>query len=61
MVIDYKGDPIEVAFNPKYFIETLNVMEEDKIELNIVNDEKPCLIEGLKEKEYLSVIMPMKL
>ena len=61
MVIEYKGDPIEVAFNPKYFIETLNVMEEDEVALNIVNDEKPCLIEGMKEKQYLSVIMPMRL
>jgi DNA polymerase III subunit beta len=61
MVIDYKGDVIEVAFNPRYFIETLNVMEDEKIELNIVNDEKPCLIEEMKEKQYLSVIMPMRL
>ena len=61
MVIDYKGDPIEVAFNARYFIETLSVMEDEIVSLNIVNDEKPCLVEGLKEKQYLSVIMPMRL
>jgi DNA polymerase III sliding clamp (beta) subunit (PCNA family) len=26
-----------------------------------VNEEKPCLIEGEKDKSYLSVIMPMRL
>lgn len=61
MGIEYNGDPIEVAFNPRFFIETLNVMEDEQIALNIVNDEKPCLIEGMKEKQYLSVIMPMRL
>jgi len=61
MAVEYKGDPIEVAFNPRFFIETLNVMEDDKVTLNIVNEEKPCLIEGVEDKQYLSVIMPMRL
>lgn len=61
MVIGFKGDPIEVAFNSRYFIETLNVMDEEKIHLNIVNEEKPCLIEGETDKNFLSVIMPMKI
>jgi len=61
MVVEYRGAPIEVAFNPRFFIETLTVMEDEKVALNIVNEEKPCLIEGLEDKQYLSVIMPMRL
>ncbi len=61
MVIEFQGDPIEVAFNPRFFIETLNVMTDENINMSIVNEEKPCLIEGMEDKQYLSVIMPMKL
>ena len=61
MAVEYSGDTITVMFNPKYFIETLNVMEDDKIILNIVDEEKPCLIDGEKDKTYLSVIMPMRI
>ncbi len=61
MGIEYKGDSITVMFNPKYFIETLNVIEDDKVILNIVDEEKPCLIDGEKDKTYLSVIMPMRI
>ena len=61
MAIEYKADPIQVMFNPKYFIETLSVIEEDKVILNITDEEKPCLIEGEKDKTYLSVIMPMRI
>ena len=61
MVIGFKGDPIEVSFNARYFIESLNVMDDEKIYLNIVNEEKPCLIEGETDKNYLSVIMPMRI
>ena len=48
-------------FNPKFFIETLNVIDDDKVVLNIVDEEKPCLIEGGNDKTYLSVIMPMRI
>ena len=61
MAIDFKGEPIEVAFNPKYFIEALNAIEESKVVLNIINEEKPCLVEGEKDNRYLSAVMPMRI
>jgi DNA polymerase-3 subunit beta len=61
MEIEYGGESITVMFNPKFFIETLNVIDEDKIILNIIDEEKPCLIESEKDKTYLSVIMPMRI
>lgn len=59
--INYKGEPIEVAFNPRYFIEILNAIDDDKININIINEEKPCLIEGEEDKSFLSVVMPMRI
>ncbi|MBW2568538.1 MAG: DNA polymerase III subunit beta [Deltaproteobacteria bacterium] len=59
--INFTGESIEVAFNLKYFIETLNVIDEDKIILYIINKEKPCFIEGEKDKTYLSIIMSMRI
>ena len=61
MDIEYSGDAITVMFNPKFFIETLNVIDDDNVIVNIVDEEKPCLIEGQKDKTYLSVIMPMRI
>jgi DNA polymerase-3 subunit beta len=61
MEVEYGGEAITVMFNPKFFIETLNVIDEEKIILNIVDEEKPCLIESEKDQTYLSVIMPMRI
>lgn len=61
MFIAYPDDPIEVAFNPRFFIEALSVIEEEQIVLNIIDHENPCLLEGEKDKSYLCVIMPMKI
>ena len=61
MPVDYSGDDISIMFNPKFFIETLNVIDEDMVTLNIVSDEKPCLLSGETDNSYLSVIMPMRI
>jgi len=60
ITIEYNGDPIDVAFNPRYFIDNLNVIDDENVIINIINDEKPCLIEGEKDKNFISVVMPMK-
>ena len=61
MELAYKGDPMEVMYNPKFFIDTLGVIDEDKVVLNIVDDQRPCKLEGENDKSYLSVIMPMRI
>ena len=60
MAIDYNKESIEIVFNTKYFIDTMNVIEDEIIILNIIDKEKPCFIEGEKDKNFLSIIMPMR-
>jgi DNA polymerase-3 subunit beta len=59
--IEFDREAIEVAFNPKYFIEALNFIETDSVMLNIKNNESPCIVRGEKETNYLNIIMPMKI
>ena len=61
MPIEFKGKKINVMFNPRFFIDTLNVINDEKVVLNIVSEDRPCLIEGDTDRTYLSVIMPMRI
>lgn len=61
MEIEFSGETIEAAFNPRYFIEILNAIDEDSVIVYITDPKKPCLIEGENEKNFLSVIMPMRI
>jgi DNA polymerase-3 subunit beta len=61
LAVDFSGEPIQAAFNPRFFIDTLNMIEEDSLVLSIVDEEKPCIVEGSDDKSYVSVIMPMRL
>jgi DNA polymerase-3 subunit beta len=58
---EFGGDPIRVAFNPKFFIDSLGSIEEDQVVMNILSEERPCLLSGDGNKDFLSVIMPMRI
>jgi len=58
--IKYNGEPIEMGFNPKYFIDSLQTMESDIIFLNIKDQTSPCLITGEQDEGFLGLIMPMR-
>lgn len=59
--INYTGEPMSLGFNCRYFIDTLQVMEGEKVEAFISSDESPCLIESPDDEGFISIIMPMKL
>ena len=59
--IKYSGKNIEVAFNPKFFLDTLSVVVDDRVVLNIVDSSHPCIIEGDTDKTFVSIIMPMRI
>jgi DNA polymerase-3 subunit beta len=59
--IQYKGEQIEVGFNPKYFIDALQPMESDMVNLDIKDQASPCLITGDQDEGFLGLIMPMRL
>jgi DNA polymerase-3 subunit beta len=58
--IKYNGEPIEIGFNPKYFIDVLQTMDSDVIFLDIKDQTSPCLITGEQDEGFLGLIMPMR-
>ena len=58
--LSYKGQPLEVAVNPRYFTETLNSMESEEVVVRFKDEVNPCTMEGKGDPGFLSVIMPMR-
>ena len=59
--VSYEGEALSMAFNCKYFIETLQVMEGETITADIDSNEAPCFISSDNDMGFVSIIMPMKL
>ena len=61
ITIEYDREPLEIAFNPRYFIEALNFIESDHVLLNVIDGEHPCIVRGENMETYLNIVMPMKI
>jgi DNA polymerase-3 subunit beta len=59
--IEYAGEVMNLGFNGKYFMEALQVMRSDNVRAYINSEESPCLLKGMDDSGYISVIMPMKI
>jgi DNA polymerase III subunit beta len=59
--VDYEGDKIESAFNPKYFMDAVKIIENENLVLYIKDKESPFLVKGLDNDKLVCIIMAMKI
>lgn len=54
-----EGDPVEIAFNVKYLVDVLNVIDSPHVALETSGPSSPGVIRPTGQKDFLSVVMPM--
>ena len=59
--IEFDSDPLTIAYNPKFFIDILNVIESKNVQLYLIDEERPCLVYTSEDDSFLSAIMPMRI
>lgn len=59
--VQYKGPTFQVGFNALYFLECLNVLEDEQVVLQLKDEVSPCLIQSEKDSGFTHVIMPMRI
>jgi DNA polymerase-3 subunit beta len=52
------GKDIEIAFRPKFFLDVLKVLDEEKIDLYMINAKSPCTIRD-EGNNYIYFILPV--
>lgn len=56
-----EGKDLEIGFNPRYFIETLKVIEDPEIYIDFTSNIAPAVINPIQANEYLYIVLPVKL
>lgn len=59
--INYTGKEMEIGFNAKYLIETLAVLRDGEIKIELNNELNPVVIKSCDKQDYLGIVMPLKL
>lgn len=56
--IEKEGKDIQIAFNPKFFIDALRVIDEETINVYMVSQKAPCFIKD-DEENFIYLILPV--
>jgi DNA polymerase III subunit beta len=59
--IEYSGANLEIAFNPGFLIDILKNTDDDTVIFELTNSLNPALLSPSNDKNYLCVVMPMRL
>ena len=55
------GDALNISFNPKYILNVLKNVEDDKVYLECNSPINPCVIRPVDSEDYFYLIVPMRI
>ncbi len=61
MDVQINGDDIDIAFNPKFCMNILKCMEEEKIYLDFTTSISPCVVKPAQGEGYYYLIVPVRI
>jgi DNA polymerase III subunit beta len=59
--VDYNDERLELGFNSKYFMDVLQAMDSEIIEIGFIDNSSPCLFHGKEDIGFLGLVMPMRI
>jgi DNA polymerase-3 subunit beta len=59
--LEYKEEKMDIGFNPRYFIDALQVMKSEKVIMELNDGVSPAILKGEEDPGYVALIMPMKI
>lgn len=59
--IDLNGEPLEIAFNARYFSDALKTIAEEEIYLDMINNVSPCVVRPIQGESYYYLILPVRI
>jgi DNA polymerase-3 subunit beta len=57
----YDGNQMDIGFNAKYLIESINILPEEDIIFEFNNELTPVVVKSESIPEYIGIVMPLKL
>jgi DNA polymerase-3 subunit beta len=58
--VDYAGEPLNIAFNYKYVLDALKVIDSDDVRVEMNGSLSPTLFKAKEENGYLCLVMPVQ-
>lgn len=59
--IEVDGEPLKIAFNPKYLIDALKAIEDEKVAIQFTTPLSPCIMKPIEDGNYKYLVLPLRL
>jgi DNA polymerase-3 subunit beta len=59
--IQYQEGELEVGFNVRYLLDSIEVVDEEKFTLEIRSGLRPAIVKPAKDSGYMCIVMPLKI
>ncbi|MDL2258758.1 DNA polymerase III subunit beta [Eubacteriales bacterium OttesenSCG-928-K08] len=59
--VHLNGDPLEIAFNARYFNDVLKTLTDEEIYLDMNNNVSPCVVRPTQGDAYYYLILPVRI
>jgi len=59
--VAYKGTPVQIGFNARYFIEIVSEIDTPEVRLELSGELDPGVVRPADGSDYVGVVMPMRL
>ncbi|MCB2294574.1 DNA polymerase III subunit beta [Clostridium algoriphilum] len=56
-----QGEPLQIAFNSKYLIELLKIMEEEEIIMEFSSGVNPCVVRNKEKNNCTYMVLPVRI
>jgi DNA polymerase-3 subunit beta len=61
IISNFKGEPLNIAFNSKFLEDMLNKVKEDELKLSFIDSDSPLKCELENKEEFLYLLMPVRI
>lgn len=59
--VDYEGRELEIGFNAKYLMDSVNILDSEDVTLELNNEFSAVVVRSNKMQNYLGIIMPLRI
>jgi DNA polymerase-3 subunit beta len=57
---EMEGNILEIGFNPRYLMDALKIIEDERVIINFTSDVGPCTIKPLSGDNYIYLVLPIR-
>jgi len=61
MPVAFEGEPLEIGFNPEFFKEGIESVEDDEVMLRLISPLRPGLLQPVDNDDFRYLVMPIRL